>query len=123
MITRVNRARRENPALQRDDTLRFHPVDNPLLLCYSKSTEDQSNVVVAVVSLDPVHHQGGWVDLDLGALGIPADQALEVDDLVNGDCYVWQGARNYVELAPPYPARVLVLRHRVRTERDFDYFA
>ena len=123
LITRVNHARRDNPALQRDHTLRFHEVDNPLLICYSKSTEDLSNVVVAVVSLDPGHHQGGWIQLDLERLGIPADQSLEVDDVVNGDRYVWQGHRNFVELYPPYPARVLVLRRRLRTERDFDYFA
>jgi starch synthase (maltosyl-transferring) len=79
--------------------------------------------VVAVVSLDPGHHQGGWIHLDLDLLGIPADQALEVDDIVNGDRYVWQGHRNFVELSPPYAARVLVLRRRLRTERDFDYFA
>jgi starch synthase (maltosyl-transferring) len=123
LITRINHARRDNPALQRDDTLRFHEIDNPFLLCYSKSTRDLSNVVVAVVSLDPGHHQGGWIHLDLDLLGIPADQALEVDDIVNGDRYVWQGHRNFVELSPPYAARVLVLRRRLRTERDFDYFA
>ena len=35
-IARVNRIRRENPALQSDWTLRFHPVDNDAIVCYSK---------------------------------------------------------------------------------------
>jgi starch synthase (maltosyl-transferring) len=123
LITRVNRARRENPALQRDHTLRFHETDNPVLLCYSKATEDLGNVVLVVVNLDPVHTQAGWVQLDLEALGVPPDHAFEVDDLVGDGRYLWQGPRNYIELAPSeLPARVLVVRRHIRTERDFDYF-
>ena len=36
LIGRVNAARRENVALQRDDGLRFVPVDNDLLIAYVK---------------------------------------------------------------------------------------
>ena len=36
LITGVNRIRRENPALQRNETLRFHATDNSMFLCYSK---------------------------------------------------------------------------------------
>ena len=38
VIATVNRVRRENPALQCNDGLRFHPTDNEQLLCYSKRT-------------------------------------------------------------------------------------
>src|SRR5262249_49388901 len=48
-IARVNRIRRENAALQADWRLVFHATDNEQLICYSKSTPDLSNVVVAVV--------------------------------------------------------------------------
>jgi starch synthase (maltosyl-transferring) len=124
LVTRLNRARRENPALQRDHTLRFHETDNPLLLCYSKSTEDLGNVVLVVVNLDPFHTQTGWLQLDLAALGVPGDQAFEADDLIGDGRFLWQGPRNYVELAPStLPALVLLIRSRTRTERDFDYFA
>jgi starch synthase (maltosyl-transferring) len=123
LITRVNQARRDHPALQRNDTLRFHPIDNPMLLCYSKTTPDLSDVVITVVSLDPAHAQAGWLELDLDALGIPADQALEVEDLLAKHRFLWQGRRNYVEVAPPVPARLLLAHRRMRTERDFDYFA
>jgi starch synthase (maltosyl-transferring) len=37
--------------------------------------------------------------------------------------YLWQGARNYIELNPQIvPAHVFRMRRRVRTERDFDYY-
>ncbi len=123
LITRVNQARRANPALQRDDTLRFHQIDNPMVLCYSKTSIDLSNVVVVVVSLDPSHAQTGWLELDLDALGVPPNQALEVEDLLSNHRFLWQGRRNYIEVAPPVPARLLLVHRRMRTERDFDYFA
>ena len=36
-IACLNRIRQDNPALQSDWSLRFHMVDNPFMLCYSKS--------------------------------------------------------------------------------------
>src|SRR5581483_10912340 len=38
LITRMNRIRHENPALQANDGLVFHYTDNEALLCYSKMT-------------------------------------------------------------------------------------
>ncbi len=63
-IARVNQIRRENPALQRDHSLKFHETDNPYLICYSKTSEDLSNIIIVVVNLDWAHTQSGWVTLD-----------------------------------------------------------
>ncbi len=122
LIARVNRARRENPALQRDDSLRFHDVDNDALICYSKAAEDGANVVLVVVNLDATDVQAGWVSLDLGALGVDPDQPFQVHDLLGDGRYLWQGPRNYVELDPHVlPAHVFRVRRDVRSERDVDY--
>ncbi|HLJ16890.1 MAG TPA: alpha-1,4-glucan--maltose-1-phosphate maltosyltransferase [Bryobacteraceae bacterium] len=122
-IARVNRIRRENPALQSDRTFRFEQTDNPALLCYSKITEDLSNIIVVVVNLDAFHTQSGWVTLDLKALGVDPDRQFQVQDLLGGGRYLWQGARNYVELTPQsMPAHILRVRKWVRTESDFDYY-
>jgi len=40
LIARLNRVRQDNPALQRDWSLRFHAIDNPQLLVYSKKAGD-----------------------------------------------------------------------------------
>jgi starch synthase (maltosyl-transferring) len=123
LIARVNRLRRANPALQRDWGLRFHPTDNPMLLCYSKATEDLSDVVLMVVNLDFRHTQSGWVTLDLSALGLEDGQPYQVHDELGDGRYLWEGPRNYVELDPQaLPAHCFRLRRRVRTERDFDYY-
>jgi starch synthase (maltosyl-transferring) len=123
LIARVNRIRRENPALQSDRSLRFHPVDNDQIVCYSKHTEDFSNFVLVVVNLDPHHAHSGWLDLPLSELGMDPRQAYQVHDLLSDARYLWHGSRNYVEIDPRVvPAHVFRLRRRVRTERDFDYF-
>jgi starch synthase (maltosyl-transferring) len=123
LIARVNRIRRENPALQYNHSLRFHAVDNDQLLAYSKAAPDLSNVVLVVVNLDPHHTQAGWLHLPLSELLIDPGQTYQAHDLLGNARYFWQGERNYVELNPQLaPAHIFVIRRRVRTERDFDYY-
>jgi len=123
LIARVNRARRENPALQSDATLRFFPVDNDSLICYAKSDAATQNLVLTVVNLDPHHVQSGWVELDLAALGIDAQTPFQMHDLLSGARFLWSGARNFVQLDPQRaPVHVFALRRKLRTERNFDYF-
>lgn len=122
-IARVNRIRRENAALQSDWSLRFHAVDNPQLVAYSKSTPDMENVILTVVSLDPHHPQSGFVEVPVGAWGLGGDQPYQVHDLLSGARYFWHGQRNYVELRPQEcPAHVFRLRRHIGTEEDFDQF-
>jgi starch synthase (maltosyl-transferring) len=123
LIALVNRVRRENPALHTSAGLRFHPTDNEQLLCYSKSAEAADNIIVAVVNLDPHHVQSGWLELDLAALGLESGRPFQAHDLLTGARYLWNGARNFVQLDPQQtPAHLFRLRRRVRSEQDFDYF-
>ena len=119
----VNAARRDNPALQSNDRLRFYPVTNNSLLCYAKTTSDLSNVILVVVNLDPHHSQDGWVQLSLPELGLQSDQRYQVHDLLSDAHYDWQGASNYVRLDPGIcPAHLFRVLRKTRTEKDFDYF-
>ena len=80
-------------------------------------------MVLVVVNLDPYHAQSGWVDLRLEVLGIQRDRPYQVHDLLTGARFLWQGPRNFVQLDPGVtPAHIFVVRRRVRTERDFDYY-
>jgi len=122
-IGRVNHIRRENTALHRDWSLRFHPVDNDQLICFSKHTEDFSNVILVMVNLDPHHAHAGWVELPLERLGLDRNQSYQVHDLLSDARYLWYGPRGYVEIDPQVvPAHIFRVRRRIRTERDFDYF-
>ena len=123
MITRVNRIRRENPALQSNHLLRFHPISNDCLLAYTKSTEDGADTVLTVVNLDPHHTHTGWIEWPVQDFVPQPGQTYQMHDLLTGARFFWNGTRNYVELNPAYaPAHIFRLRHHVRTERDFDYF-
>ena len=123
LIARINRIRRENPALHSDRRLRFHPVDNEQLICYSKHTADYSNVILVVVNLDPHHTHSGWLELPLAELGLEADTPYQVHDLLSDARYLWHSRRNFVELNPQAaPAHIFRVRRKIRSERDFDYF-
>jgi starch synthase (maltosyl-transferring) len=107
-ITRVNRIRNDNRALQSNASLRFHGIDNPSLICYSKATEDHSDIIIVVVNLDPFYIQTGWTDLDLRVFGLDQGATFQVHDLLGDARYRWQGSRNYVELRPgSLPAHIL----------------
>jgi starch synthase (maltosyl-transferring) len=122
-IARVNRIRKENPALHSDWSLRFHDVDNEQLLCYSKQTEELDNIIVVVVNVEPYHKHSGWVDLPVESFGLDEQRPYQVHDLLTDARYLWQGCRNYVELDPQSsPVHIFRIRRWVRTEKDFDYY-
>ncbi len=122
-IARVNQIRKKNLALQSNDNLRFHNIDNDQLICYSKHTDGYSSIIVVVVNLDPHHIQSGWVNLPVNEMGIDTEQPYQVHDLLTEARYLWQGERNYVELDPQkVPGHIFLLRRRIRRENDFDYY-
>ncbi len=122
-IARVNRIREENVALQGDESLRFHKVDNDRIIAYSKHAADGSNIVLAVVNLDPSSTQTGNLDISLEELGLNSNRPYVVTELFSGDLRIWQGPRQFVELNPQHlPARLFQLRREARNERDFEYY-
>lgn len=122
-ISRINRIRRENPALQTTWNLRFLEVDNDYLLFYAKETNDQSETVMVVVNLDPFHTQSGRLEIPLAEFGIGPNQPYLCYDLLSEDKYIRHGSRNYVQLNPSIlPAHIFKLKKRMRREMDFDYF-
>jgi starch synthase (maltosyl-transferring) len=91
--------RRAHPALQQLRTLRFHPVDNPNLMCFTKTDPGSSDAVLVVVSLSSRHTQIGTTALNLPVLGLDWHERFSVTDELSGARYDW-GQFNYVELDP-----------------------
>ncbi|HEX6064127.1 MAG TPA: alpha-1,4-glucan--maltose-1-phosphate maltosyltransferase, partial [Longimicrobiales bacterium] len=113
-IGRLNAIRRENPALQRNDTLRFHTIENTQLMAYSK-TAPPDNIILTVVNLDVRWTQSGWVNIPLEEFGIEAEEEFVVRDLLTDATYTWKGGWNYVELNPQVnPAHVFRIERSVR---------
>jgi starch synthase (maltosyl-transferring) len=108
-LRRLNEIRRAHPALQQLRTLRFHPIDNPNLLCFSKTDPGSDDAVVVIVNLSSHHTQIGTTSLDLPALGLDWHERFRVTDEITGAGYDW-GQFNYVELDPyREPAHVFAL--------------
>ncbi|SEO90863.1 alpha-1,4-glucan:maltose-1-phosphate maltosyltransferase [Trujillonella endophytica] len=108
-LTRLNEIRRAHPALQQLRTLRFHPIDNPNLLCFSKTDPGSQDAVLVVVTLESHNRQIGTTALDLAAFGLDWHERFTVRDELSGATYDW-GQFNYVELDPYHePAHVFSL--------------
>ncbi|RBY86384.1 alpha-1,4-glucan--maltose-1-phosphate maltosyltransferase [Blastococcus sp. TF02A-30] len=108
-LRRLNEIRRAHPALQQLRTLRFHPVDNPNLLCFTKTDPGSDDAVLVVVNLSSRDRQIGTTSLDLPSLGLDWHERFAVTDEITGDRYDW-GQFNYVELDPfREPAHVFAI--------------
>jgi starch synthase (maltosyl-transferring) len=124
LIARVNRVRREHPALQRDDDLRFHGIDNGQILAYSKRSPDDRDIVLTVVNLDPRGSQRGWLYFPPQDAAVGGEEQYQVRDLLNDATYTWSGTHHYIELNPAANwAHLFVIRRGARREVDFEFFA
>ncbi|MCG5437479.1 alpha-1,4-glucan--maltose-1-phosphate maltosyltransferase [Micromonospora foliorum] len=109
-LATLNRVRHDNPALHQLRNLRFHEIDNPALLCWSKHDPETGNTVIVICSFDPRAVQWGNTTLDMPALGFDWHERFTVHDELTGTSYDW-GQRNAVRLDPYLqPAHVLTVR-------------
>ncbi|MGE0303353.1 MAG: alpha-1,4-glucan--maltose-1-phosphate maltosyltransferase [Phycisphaerales bacterium] len=122
LLKSLNAARRDNPALQQDRTLRFHPCGNPSVICYSKTAGD--NAIVVAANTDPRQMQWSEVNLDLASLGLRDDEPYEMHDLLTGAVFTWRGSRNVVGLDPAgMPVHVMRVGRTPRLEAKIERFA
>ena len=110
-ITRLNRIRKQNRALQLYTNLRFYPAENDAILFYGKMTAARDNIILVVVNLDPHRKQNSFVDVPIEQFGQMESDDYRVQDLLSGATYTWRGRRNYVELDPNIqPAHIFLVR-------------
>jgi starch synthase (maltosyl-transferring) len=98
-IRQLNAIRKAHPALHWLRNLRFHHVDQPDLICFSKRLPPDGDTVLVVVNLDPHQPHEATVWLDLAALGMDGHAGFVVTDELSGESYRWSQA-NYVRLDP-----------------------
>lgn len=122
LLTLLNSARANHPALQQLHNLVIHPTSDERLICFSKhvsavnSPTGVADTVIVVVNLDPENTVQGQVYLDFAKLGVvgehtPSGPLLSVVDQLDGNEYQW-GETNFVELCPQVrTAHVFAVRH------------
>jgi starch synthase (maltosyl-transferring) len=110
-ITRLNRIRRENPALQSYANIEFVPSDNDQILAWCKWSDDRSNLMLMVVNLDSQRKQESLLHLPLDLLGLPHGSEYEVSDVLFEETYTWRDSTNFVSLDPrTKPVHLFVLK-------------
>ena len=105
--TRLNRARKSNPALQQTNNIQFTNTSNEQLLSYIKWNDDRTNFVWTIINFDPNNTQGGMVEVPHDLIG---DGNFRVKDQLTGEIYHWSQGQNYVALDPgKWPAHILLV--------------
>ncbi|WP_341990997.1 maltotransferase domain-containing protein [Azorhizobium sp. AG788] len=99
-ITRLNRIRRENPALHTHKSVLFLNAWNDHVLAYAKATPSRDNLLVIAVNLDPHAAQEADFELPLWELGLPDHASVEVEDLMSDAAFRWTGKVQRVRLDP-----------------------
>ncbi|QCR22795.1 alpha-1,4-glucan--maltose-1-phosphate maltosyltransferase [Pontibacter sp. SGAir0037] len=100
VITKINRIRKVNPALQTTWNVAFGDADNPNILCYGKWDSNFENRMLVVINMDPHNTQSGWVRVPLDELKLNKGQQYLMHDLLSEHKYTWTDEWNYVELRP-----------------------
>ncbi|MBD9629562.1 alpha-1,4-glucan--maltose-1-phosphate maltosyltransferase [Pseudomonas sp. PDM19] len=99
-ITRLNRIRRENPALHSHLGFQAYRAFNDNILLFGKRTADLSNFIMVAVSLDPDNAQEADFELPLWEFGLPDDASMGGEDLMNGHRWTWHGKRQWMRIEP-----------------------
>jgi starch synthase (maltosyl-transferring) len=103
--TRINRIRKEHPALQQTNNITFTETSNGNLLSYVKYDDLREDIVWTIVNFDPHNVQDGYCQVPAMLKG---KGSFRVRDLLTGDVYWWNEEANYVRLDPGYwPGHVL----------------
>ena len=117
-IANVNRIRRENPALQELDNLRFYHAADDNVLFYGKMTRDRNNIILVAVNVNPFEPRETEITLPLDEMDISESETFEVEELLTGAKHLWRGARQHVRLDPSVEPALIF---RVKPWAHVDY--
>jgi starch synthase (maltosyl-transferring) len=99
-IARINRIRRENPALAEYRNLRFYEADDDNVLFYGKRGPEGADAVFVAVNLDPYEAHEARIHLPLAELEIGAEERFQVHELLTDRHHLWRGPVQTVRLDP-----------------------
>lgn len=100
IITLINRARKNHPALQSTWNIHFCEVSDPNLIGYIKVTDDLTDMILTVVNLDPQNTHAGYLQLPKNLLKLADKINVKLTDFMTGEHYTWTQEWNFVELNP-----------------------
>jgi starch synthase (maltosyl-transferring) len=111
VITKLNQARAQHPALQQTNNIRFCHIENDRLIAFYKWDDAKDDQILVIISLDPHYSQEGMLQLPLHEIGVEQGREMRMHDLVTDSDYLWYNEWNYVELHPALPFHLFHIRH------------
>ena len=100
VITRLNRIRRSNPALQSHLNVQFLNSSDPDVLVFAKTAGD--NTIVAAVSFDPHIMRESDIVVPASLFGREGIVPLVGTDLLGGHNFPWQTGQTHIGLNPAH---------------------
>jgi starch synthase (maltosyl-transferring) len=101
-IRDLNRARRENTALQQTSRLRFIPIDDSSAIAFVKESINQTNCVAVAIALSREVHEF-WLAVGDVQVGMPGDRrhVAALENLITGERHPldWGGIRLRIDPA------------------------
>lgn len=101
-IRLMNKLRAEHAALADFANLTFYTAWNENMIYYGKRTPDNADFLLFHVCLDPHNAQDADFEVPLWEFGLGDDGAVEVEDMVSGNRFIWYGKIQHLRLDPYY---------------------
>ena len=104
-ITRLNRIRKENPALHSHLGVEFFSCADDQILCYGKPRPGPDGVeiedmILVFVTLDPIARRNAPYEVPLWRFGLPDTGTVAVEDLMRGNSFTLTGKNHSIYLNP-----------------------
>jgi len=102
-ISQLNRLRKSHPALQTHLNVKFLPATNDNILFYAKTSPAGGDMILVAVNLDPHGAHEADVEAPFWMLGLADDATAQVENLLTGQSFSWQGKWRRIALDPGQP--------------------
>jgi len=116
-ISVLNGIRDAHPALQEYDNLEFYPSTHDSIIAYGKRTENNSDMIVVLVNMDPFQGHETLFTLPLQDMGLDPAQPYRGTELLSGDTIMWTGETHHWHLDPQHnPVAIFAIESWLRQD-------
>jgi starch synthase (maltosyl-transferring) len=99
-ISKLNRIRKNHPALRSHLGLRFYPAHSDQVILYGKPLPAQRDMILVAVSLDPFQVREATIEIPLWEWQLPDNGTVRVHDLMRNTTFDWHGKLQRIRLDP-----------------------
>ncbi len=107
IISKINKIRKEEEALQQTNNIKFCHIDNDNLIAFYKWNDSKTSEILVIINLDPSNTQNGSMQLPLSDIkSVEYGRPVQVYDFISGNSYNWYDEWCYIELQADLPLHI-----------------